>query len=123
MAIGDYAIVLDTALAMSANDHAVRDFAFNFSSDFTRGRGCVLTWRAHIARGENLRYDIALNGETIWRTPSGLFDGEQLTVLHEVVSGNQFRAGNHNQDLRFRVRGGQGTLVISDIVIHYGRDR
>jgi hypothetical protein len=123
MAIGDYAIILDRAQAMSINNNSIRAYSFRFSRDFTRGRGCILTWRAHVSGGVNLSYTISLNGEIVWRTPQGLFDGDHLTVLHEIVDGNQFNKGNREQSLRFQVQGGEGRLFISDIVIHYGRDR
>ena len=115
--IADYHVVSDGAFPLSNQGNAPDDKTITFSvpSGFNQG-GSVLSWRMHVVNGNNLKYNVTLNNQEVWDTPGSLFDGEQMMVLQEVVSGSAFIPGSQQQ-LTFQVRAGQGTVYISDVVL------
>ena len=65
----------------------------------------------------NLTYTMAINGPPV--LPNGRVDSSVLHSEQEVVPGGSFRHGEN--ELPIKITGGTGTLVISDMVLHYVR--
>jgi hypothetical protein len=103
----------DTPISLAPGGDIDRDLDFHLPPDTTGDPG-VLTFMTDAASPNNLTYTMAINGTTVagHRVDSSALHSEQ-----EVVG--SFRPGPNK--LRIEVTGGTGTLVISDIVLHYVR--
>jgi hypothetical protein len=111
---GFFTVIRDTPrIELTPGADIDEEVDFTLPPDTTRDAG-VLTFMTDAASPNNLTYAIAINGTPVagHRVDSAVLHSEQ-----EVVG--SFRPGPNK--LRINVTGGTGTLVISDIVLHYVR--
>ena len=110
---GFFEVISDPSITLTVGGDIDADVPFNLPPDTTGDRG-VLTFMTDAASPNNLTYTMAINGTPVagHRVDSSVLHSEQ-----EVVG--SFRPGPNK--LRIEVTGGTGTLVISDIVLHYVR--
>ena len=103
----------DRPISLRPGGDIDRDLDFHLPPDTTGDPG-VLTFMTDAASPNNLTYTMAINGTPVagHRVDSSVLHSEQ-----EVVG--SFRPGDNK--FRIEVTGGTGTLVISDIVLHYVR--
>jgi len=103
----------DTPISLRPGGDIDRDLDFRLPPDTTDDLG-FLTFMADAASPNNLTYTMAINGTPV---AGHRVDSSVLHLEQEVVKA--FRPGPNK--LRIKVTGGTGTLVISDIVLHYVR--
>jgi len=103
----------NTPISLTPGHDIDHDLNFHLPPDTTRDPG-FLTFMADAASPNNLTYTMAINGTPV---AGHRVDSSVLHLEQEVVG--SFRPGDNR--LQIKVTGGTGTLVISDIVLHYVR--
>ena len=93
------------------------DVKFKLQDDTTLGDGGVLTFMTDAVSPNNLTFTMAINGHLV--IPNGRVDSSVRHSEQEAVPGGVFQHGEN--ELTIKITGGTGTLLISDIVLHYVR--
>jgi hypothetical protein len=103
----------DTPISLTHGGDIDHDLTFHLPSDTTRDLG-FLTYMTDAASPNNLTYTMKINDHPV---AGHRVDSTVLHMEQEVVG--SFRPGDNK--LQISLTGGTGTLVISDMVLHYVR--
>jgi hypothetical protein len=117
--LADYVVLSDSSFAIQTGGDIDRSFNVNLEADAHLASRAILSFMLAAQNGANSpQLLIEVNGAQ--QLNGTLQDGPFVTVLHELVNQNVLQVNNNN--IRFAIVGGAGTLNISDVILHYRRN-
>lgn len=111
----------DSSFGLRIGADIDRTLTSNLGSTPVQGEGAVLMWK-HWRQGSGpVSYQVAVNGNPV-STPtiSETTPTRTFVSVHEVIRTGDIRQGDN--DIRFMVTDGTGTLRIADVVLLYRRE-
>jgi hypothetical protein len=117
--LADYVVLSDSSFTIQTGGDIDRAFNVNLEADAHLASRAILSFMLTAQNGANSpQLMIEVNGAQ--QLNGTLQDGPFVTVLHELVNQNALQVNNNN--IRFAIVGGVGTLNISDVILHYRRN-
>jgi hypothetical protein len=116
--LADYVVLSDSSFTIQTGGDVDRSFNVNLEADAHLASRAILSFMLAAQNNANSpQLMIEVNGAQ--QLNGTLQDGPFVTVLHELVNQNALQVNNNN--IRFAIVGGVGTLNISDVILHYRR--
>ena len=117
--LADYVVLSDSSFTIQTGGDVDRSFNVNLEADAHLASRAILSFMLAAQNGANSpQLMIEVNGAQ--QLNGTLQDGPFVTVLHELVNQNALQVNNNN--IRFAIVGGVGTLNISDVILHHRRN-
>jgi hypothetical protein len=120
--VADYSAILDSNFTLSIGGDTHQDFQFLLPADAPRYPG-ILAFRTYPnASGTNLFFVVELNGINVFQATLAS-DGTSFRTVHEVIEPKtpSILKGGSNT-INFKLTGGSGAVVFSDLVLWWKRD-
>jgi hypothetical protein len=113
--IADYVVLRDSAVSLKPGSDIDIDLPFNLPSDTATGTRGVLSATMNTVDAGDLTFMISVNGANEFNLRS---NSDVFRSIQEVVGGLQTGANT----VTMKVTGGDGTLVIRDVVLWFQRN-
>jgi hypothetical protein len=112
--IADYVVVADgtSTLVRGGTNFVVIDF--NLPSNIVTAQRGILMYRMEVEDPDDLHYHITINNKEV---VSFIHNSDRFGTVHEVIDANVLQFGSNT--LSAVANGGDGTVKISDIVVHF----
>jgi hypothetical protein len=114
--IADYRVVTDGIATMVRGGPGQNFFRkkFNMPGNLVSEQKGILMYKVEADNADQLKYVMRLNGKDVQTLTH---DEDRFGTIHEVINTNVLRI-NEN-DFEVVATGGEGTLKVSDVVVHF----